>query len=802
MKKLSFYSKIFLAFIGLSVIPLTIHVLYFSAGLKNSDSFLRSKAEEALDGQTEFMLMQTADAAAERVALFLYRTKSDIDTLSLAEPSAETYQRFYSMRLEPVWEKVNGVETRLSAPLYSEISFADLSGREKIRIRDGASAPLRDISNRQNTEFLSENYFDRCISTPPDEIYVTRLTGRHVTGGAYKGFFRFCKKTDDGLIILSLNQRHLDEQIRHTEPSGAKSAEIPYETGNYGFIFDDEGWMVAHPVPGDIRGVDEKGRLLPPLTEKSGKHGSNPFNLFFAGHIDKNYPAAAASVRMGRSGVTSVTNAAGITKMMAYAPVRFPYGEFRQYGIFGGVAIGAEAGQFHKAAEITSDTIRFEFKSYIARSWMFVSAVLLISIYVSIRLARSVVKPLSILSEATRQMSEGRLSVRAEVSSDDELGRLAVSFNSMAENLEQQHAFLENSLEELERSRQDILWEQVFKTTVFENLDTGIMTVSRDGSVTFMNAQARDIFGILVFDEDITLDSITGRFPAVRAILDRGRDRIAGEYISAEADGAEKTFRVSVIPLAIGSYDGIIITIEDVSERISLRNRVERMERLASLGRLSAGLAHEIRNPLTGISLLLDDLHDGLIGHPEEQRLIQRALSEIERLEKLVNELLSFARVPEMNMQKDSVIPVVEESVSLLKRQHKNVIFVTEYAEGLPDFPMDRDKLKQALLNLIKNGAEAMKDGGTLTVSVTFDSTSVRISVKDTGEGISADRIPLIFEPFFTKKHGGTGLGLSITHNIITDHHGKISVSSTVGQGTEFTITLPLQHGGNPPLNY
>lgn len=801
MKKLSFYSKIFIAFMGLAVVPLVIHVLYFSYGLKHSDSFLREKAAEALDGQTEFMLMQTANAAAERVSMFLESVLGDVETLTLAEPSFQTFQNFYNMNQASIRETVNGVETRHSEPLYKEIAFADADGNELIRLRDGLPAPLRDVSDPKNTEFRTEDYFGKCIDAKDDEMYVSRLTGLHVKqteGREYGGVFRFCKKVSEngrlkGILIVSLNQKHLNELISHIDPTGGFKSEIPYTSGNYGFIFDDEGWMIAHPIKADIRGLDAEGRLLPPFSKENNVHGEYPFNLLYAGFVHKNYPAAASAVRMGGAGVTDVTNVGGIKKMMAYAPINFPHGEFSRHGIFGGVAIGAEASQFHQAADVTTDAIRFEFKSYITRSWMFVSAVLLIAVYVSIRMAGGVVRPINILSAATKEMADGRLTARAEIDSDDEIGQLAKSFNTMAKSLNEQRTYLENSLEELEKSRRDIMWEQVFKTTVFENIDTGIVTVDRDGYVTFMNAPARDIFEILVFEEGLTLDALTDGCPSMKSLFADNSERLAGEYITAEKEDGQRTYRVSRIPLRLGSYDGTILTVEDVTEQISLREQIERMERLASLGRLSAGMAHEIRNPLTGVSLLLDDLHDGLIGRTDEQMLIRRALSEIERLEKLVNELLSFARVPVMNLKSDSIVPIIEDTVGLLKRQHPQINFITEYAESLPDMSMDKDKLKQALLNLIKNGAEAMINGGNLTVSVTHDDKNAYIAVRDTGEGIPDDRIPLIFEPFFTKKQGGTGLGLSITHNIITDHHGKISVKSIVGQGTEFTVTLPLK---------
>jgi signal transduction histidine kinase len=263
--------------------------------------------------------------------------------------------------------------------------------------------------------------------------------------------------------------------------------------------------------------------------------------------------------------------------------------------------------------------------------------------------------------------------------------------------------------------------------------------------------------------------------------------------VELERQGKSQTFRLATFPLVFGTGGGRIVTVEDLTERTGMRHRIARMERLASLGRLSAGLAHEIRNPLTGVSLLLDELHDRLLGQSGDQDLIRRALGEMERLEGLVNELLNFASRPQARLERGDVGSVLRDILFLVKKQCRNAGVVLEetVAGDLQPMQLDSAKLKQAFLNLLTNAIDAMPDGGLLRVEAQNDQGGVQITVADTGVGIPADRIPLVFEPFYTSKGEGTGLGLAITHNIVSDHGGRIEVRSHPGQGTTFLLWFP-----------
>ncbi len=241
----------------------------------------------------------------------------------------------------------------------------------------------------------------------------------------------------------------------------------------------------------------------------------------------------------------------------------------------------------------------------------------------------------------------------------------------------------------------------------------------------------------------------------------------------------------------------------DITSRKHMEEHIRRTDRLASLEFLSAGLAHEMRNPLTGLSLMMDDLHDHLMGNKEAQDIIRKALKEIERLENLITSLLDFASSKKLCLEDVSISSVISDSVLLVRKLTKNkgIKITTEVEENIPSFKLDRGKIKQVFLNLFLNAIQAMAEGGTLSVKAfvteaqdtTLSKPFLRVTVSDTGKGIAPQDIPYIFDPFFSKNPSGCGLGLAIVHSIVVEHGGSITVKSEEGKGTVFTIDLPFE---------
>jgi len=238
---------------------------------------------------------------------------------------------------------------------------------------------------------------------------------------------------------------------------------------------------------------------------------------------------------------------------------------------------------------------------------------------------------------------------------------------------------------------------------------------------------------------------------------------------------------------------------ERTQELKKTQEQLIQSEKLASLGKLAAGIAHEINNPLTGIltysSLLLKENKD----NPQVKEDLEVIVNETTRCRKIVKGLVEFARQTEPSKTPADINKVVEETLPLLEHQaiFHNISVVKKLKENLPTVMADLDQIRQVFVNIILNAAEAMSQGGTLTIETNLDSEKnfLKVSFSDTGCGISEENLPKIFDPFFTtKKSGkGTGLGLSVSYGIIQRHNGFLEVKSQLGKGSTFTVKLPLE---------
>ena len=259
---------------------------------------------------------------------------------------------------------------------------------------------------------------------------------------------------------------------------------------------------------------------------------------------------------------------------------------------------------------------------------------------------------------------------------------------------------------------------------------------------------------------------------------------------------------VSLLRDAHGTPLGRSAILRDITERKRLEAEKLRSERLAVIGAMSAKLAHEIRNPLSSITLNLDLVRDEIdalakdrpAAGTEAHALLQALDAEVRRIQRVTEDYLQFARLPKPQREPISLNQMLNDGLafmqSLLAATH--IELHTRLAPNLPAFPADESQLWQAVLNLIRNAIEAMPDGGELTVATTRNGNSLLLSIADTGKGMTIEEQHQIFKPFFSTKAGGTGLGLPLTQQIVTEHGGSITCETAPNRGTTFVIELPL----------
>ncbi|MEW6376926.1 MAG: ABC transporter substrate-binding protein [Thermodesulfobacteriota bacterium] len=342
---------------------------------------------------------------------------------------------------------------------------------------------------------------------------------------------------------------------------------------------------------------------------------------------------------------------------------------------------------------------------------------------------------------------------------------------------------------------------------ILRSSPNGIITLDVDGRILSFNEAAERILGFSLEEvrQKTYRDAFTNQ-PEIIAAIEK--QELNQEFIFYKKDGERIYINLSHSPIRdeMGREQGSILNFQDITERKKIDEQIHRIARLLSLGQLAAGIAHEVRNPLSGISYVLDDLHDYLKEDEERRELIERATKEVDRLDRSVSSLLDFSQVNRVDLSYHNVNAILEDAFLWIKNrcQDQEVEVLKEYGEDLPEIMLDPEKLKQAFLNLMINALDAMERGGILKIHTRGYSGSqrnpmeqskfVEVIIEDSGSGIPIQDQNRIFDPFFTTKAEGSGLGLSITHSIILEHRGKISLESEEGRGSRFTIHLPTSY--------
>jgi two-component system sensor histidine kinase PilS (NtrC family) len=345
---------------------------------------------------------------------------------------------------------------------------------------------------------------------------------------------------------------------------------------------------------------------------------------------------------------------------------------------------------------------------------------------------------------------------------------------------------LEKTTQKLEKKDLDLRDLEFFSREVVESLPSGLFTTNISGNVLIFNRAAERITGIR--KGSIIGQRIDSVLPFFKFPFSEGRKE---DIIIVE--GVQKIIGLGISTLRgiDESTKGFIVIFQDLTQLKRLETEMKQKEKWAAIGELSSNIAHEIRNPLASLKGSIEMLKEDSVSKNYKKRLMEIALNEMERLDRIITDFLTYSRPTPPEFKRFELHGMLDETIELLKNVEQNNISINKKYTGRLEVDADPQKMRQVFWNLGINSIEAMPEGGELIISTRNMDRYVEIIFKDFGAGIDGKNIEKIFYPFFTTKENGTGLGLAIAYRIIEEHNGRINVNSSPGVGTTFEIILP-----------
>lgn len=349
-----------------------------------------------------------------------------------------------------------------------------------------------------------------------------------------------------------------------------------------------------------------------------------------------------------------------------------------------------------------------------------------------------------------------------------------------------------------------------YSENIIESLTVGVAVLDQKGQIIGWNRVLEDMFGLAkkaVLEKNLGVVLGKNNFSAIFPSDTQKDFRLMSEIAIEMPDKTKKIFDIAKTPLLDNTRKpyGTIIVFEDITDRITLQQQLLTSEKLASIGLLSAGVAHEINTPLTGISSYVQILQKKMADSPN-RRILEKIEAQTDRVGRIVNNLLNFARNPsESSFRRIDLRDSLKEIVALIDYKLRNMnIKLDMQLNTLPLVYAQGEKLQQVFINIILNALDAMPSGGTLKIDLDQEDNQAIIRIRDTGTGIKEQHVLHIFDPFFTTKGigKGTGLGLSISYAIIQEHKGQINVESEEGKGSLFTISIPIDPGSSKEISH
>jgi signal transduction histidine kinase len=392
--------------------------------------------------------------------------------------------------------------------------------------------------------------------------------------------------------------------------------------------------------------------------------------------------------------------------------------------------------------------------------------------------------PLNFISAGVERMIRGEFSQPIRLDRRDEFGRVSSQLNEIGHRLE-------GNREEIDALRGNI-------GQIIKSLEEKLLLVSPRQEILLLSPSAAVLLNLEV--EASLGKPLPSLLPTEHPLLELIntalglRQDLTGVYLNLP--GSNRTIRTRVMPLEEkGENRGVLVVFQDVETVARLEDHLAYARKLAALSRVTSGVAHEVKNPLNAIVIHLELLKSRL--GPEAagaEKSLQIITQEIKRLDRVVRSFLNFTKPMEIALADVSLRGLLLETIALLEAETSNagIKLAIEIPASLPHLRIDRDLIKQCLLNIAQNGCQAMPEGGKLTISAAVQDSRAMIKIQDTGIGIPPENREKIFNLYYTTRENGSGIGLAMVFKIVQLHNGEITVESEVGHGSTFTMTFPV----------